>query len=668
MAPRQGGYLRVPGQEEHYYQQNQQQSSPRRSRSGSAGRRKKPLPSEKPLPALPPLTPTHAAGFVDVDLSGGIANTPSSRRRATIAIALALAVVGCMLAFVVLGFAWDGGSVQRGPGVLGSLKNLDDCPCRPDDNVPQYFRTSPELWAGPTATGKPAFMAQTRVLPTGTYVPNQPLQTDIPIEGMGSKNESIFNMMGFLTPYQPSPGFGVDEYALPPGADIVQVQMLSRHGSRYPTIGSGVASFGERIAKAGKKLKAKGVLEFLNNWKYQLGHEILVPKGRQELFDSGILHSYMYSSLYNPNSKIIVRTTTQDRMLKSAEYWLAGFFGLEWTKNATIEVIIEQDRANNSLAGYLNCPNARKQNGGNDAAKVWISNYLTNGRSDIALPFKNPLTSSATARLRDMADGYDWTIDDTYAAQTMCPYETVRVVVKGVVGDKLANSHQVAYGFSRFCDLFTYEEWVGFSYSIDLMFAGNNAFQNPAGRAVGIGYQQEVIARLQNHTLGYSGSQINVTLDNNTVTFPLNQSLYFDFSHDTNIASILTAFGLKQFSQLLQPTQYPGPHNFTVSHITPFGARLDIEIIKTPKPFKADRSGYDENGGETKYVHFILNQRTVPLGWSFPECDVERKDGWCEFETFLQVQQEMPKLADYDKACHGDIETVPYGVVYDGRP
>ncbi|KZL87955.1 histidine acid phosphatase [Colletotrichum incanum] len=632
MASRQGGYLRVPGQEESFSQQQQEQ--PRRGRSGSAGRRKKPLPSEKPLPALPPPTPSHTAGFFDVDLGGGIASAPSSRRRATVAIALALAVVGCMLAFVVLGFAWDNGGVRRGPGALDNLKNLDDCPCRPDDDVPQYFRTSPELWAGPTATGRPAFMAQTRVLPTGTFVPNQPLQTDIPIEGMGSKNESIFNMMGYLTPYQPSPGFGVDEYALPAGAEIVQVQMLSRHGSRYPTLKSNVASFGERIAKAGKKLKAKGALQFLNDWKYQLGHEILVPKGRQELFDSGILHSYMYSSLYNPNSKIIVRTTTQDRMLKSAEYWLAGFFGLEWTNNATIEVIIEQDRANNSLAGYLNCPNARKQNGGDDAANVWISNYLAN----------------ATARLRGMADGYDWTINDTYAAQTMCPYETV------------------AYGFSLFCDLFTYEEWVGFSYSVDLMFAGNTAFQSPTGRAVGIGYQQEVIARLQNHTLGYSGSQINVTLDNNTVTFPLNQSLYFDFSHDTNIASILTAFGLKQFSQLLQPTEYPGPHNFTVSHITPFGARLDIEIIKTPKPFKADRSGYDEDGGETKYVHFVLNQRTVPLGWSFPECDVERKDGWCEFETFLRVQQDMPELADYDRACHGDIETVPYGVVYDGRP
>ncbi|KAK2057022.1 histidine acid phosphatase [Colletotrichum caudatum] len=631
MAPRQGGYLRVPGQEEGFHQQQ-----PRPSRSGSAGRSKKPLPSEKPLPALPGSAPTHTAGFVDIDLNldGGIASTPRSRRHAAIAIALALAVVGCMLAFVVLGLAWDNGGVRRGPGALDGLKHAGDCPCRPDDDVPQYFQTSPELWAGPTATGRPAFMAQTRVLPTGTFVPNQPLQTDIPIEGMGKNNESIFNMMGYLTPYQPSPGFGVDEYALPAGAEIVQVQMLSRHGSRYPTLGSNVASLGERIAKAGGKLKAKGALSFLNDWKYQLGHEILVPKGRQELFDSGILHSYMYSSMYNPNSKIIVRTTTQDRMLKSAEYWLAGFFGLEWTNNATIEVIIEQDRANNSLAGYLNCPNARKQNGGDDAAKVWISNYLAN----------------ATARLRDMVEGYDWTIDDTYAAQTMCPYETV------------------AYGFSVFCDLFTYDEWVGFSYSIDLAFAGNNAFQNPAGRAVGIGYQQEVIARLQNHTLGYSGSQINVTLDNNTVTFPLNQSLYFDFSHDTNIASILTAFGLKQFAQLLQPTEYPGPHNFTVSHLTPFGARLDIEIIRTPKPFKADRSGYDENGGETKYVHFVLNQRTVPLGASFPECDAARKDGWCEFETFLQVQQDMPRLADYERACHGDIETVPYGVVYDGRP
>jgi hypothetical protein len=75
----------------------------------------------------------------------------------------------------------------------------DDCPCLPS-KVPQYFQTSPELWAGPTATGKAAFLAQTRTFdPTGaSYVPNQPLQTTVPIEGMETANRSIFEMMGYV--------------------------------------------------------------------------------------------------------------------------------------------------------------------------------------------------------------------------------------------------------------------------------------------------------------------------------------------------------------------------------------------------------------------------------------------------------------------------------------
>ena len=312
------------------------------------------------------------------------------------------------------------------------------------------------------------------------------------------------------------------------------------------------------------------------------------------------------------------------------------------TNNATIEVIIEERNFNNSLAGSLNCPNANKARGGQDAATKWVVNYLAN----------------ATERLSSLVKGHEWTIGDTYAAQTMCPYETV------------------AYGYSRFCDLFTYEEWVGFGYSVDLAFYGGNSFGSPVGRAIGIGYQQEVMARLKNHTLGYSGSQINVTLDNNTDTFPLNQSLYLDFSHDTNIVSILTAFGLRQFAGALDPKAYPGKHNFTVSHLTPFGARLDIEIIQTPKPLKADRSGYiGETEQVTKYVHFVLNQRTVPLGWSFPECDAARLDGWCEFETFLKVQEDMPRRARYEYACFGEFgkgdeesDLFEYGVVEDGAP
>lgn len=176
------------------------------------------------------------------------------------------------------------------------------------------------------------------------------------------------------------------------------------------------------------------------------------------------------------------------------------------------------------------------------------------------------------------------------------------------------------------------------------------------------------MARLNNHTLGYSGSQINTTLDDNEETFPLNQTIYFDFSHDTNIASILTAFGLRQFAGTLPTDAHPGPHNLTVSHLTPFGARLDMEIIRTPKPLKADRSGYEDAGGETKYMHFVLNQRTVPLGASFPECDPARVDGWCELETFIKVQAGMEALADYERACHTELPHLPFGKVEDGRP
>ncbi|KAK0657505.1 acid phosphatase [Cercophora newfieldiana] len=560
-------------------------------------------------PSQIPISPSRGTSF-------------KSRRWTTFALAFTLALTLCL----ALNFLTNNATPFHS-NTIHCPSNPNSCPCSPPtttSSVPQYFQTTPELWAGPTPTGKPAFLAQTRTWkPEASYVPNSPLQTDVPLAGgaLPKQGKSIFEMMGYLSPYTPSPGFGVDEFPLPAGAEVVQVQMLSRHGARYPTSGANVGEFAERVreAKGRGGVEFRDGLGFLSGWEYALGGEILVPKGRMELFESGVLHAYMYGALYNPASKIIVRTTTQDRMLKSAENFLAGFFGLEWTRNATVEVVIEERGFNNSLAGDLNCPNARVQKGGTKAAMEWIGRYL----------------GDATERFKGMVEGYEWTVEDTYAAQTMCPYETV------------------AYGYSKFCELFTYGEWKGFEYSVDLWFYGDVSFGSPTGRAVGIGYQQEVIARLENHTLGYSGSNINVTLDNNTVTFPLNQSVYLDFSHDTNIIAILTAFGLTQFSKPLNPTSHPGDHNFTVTNLTPFGARLDIEIIRTPSPLAADRTAY-LSGPETRYVHFVLNQRTIPLGWSLPACNASRVDGWCELGAFLEEQEKMPGLARFEHACYGE--------------
>lgn len=325
----------------------------------------------------------------------------------------------------------------------------------------------------------------------------------MPITG-NTNNSNIYELFGQLSHYFPGPGFGVHEYALPKGSNITWLNMLSRHGSRYPTTGSGAFKFGDKHKNATGKANYTGELSFLREWSFKLGAEILVPVGKQELFDSGVLHYYQYGHLYKNNgSKIIARSTTQDRMTQSAEYFLAGFFGLKWPQNATLELIIEGDGAiwNNSLAGYDNCKNsnANVNAGGNNASTQWYQIYL----------------KDATDRLAKLAPGFNWTVADSYNAQSLCAYETV------------------AFGYSDFCRLFTYKEWQGYEYSVDLSFAGGSGFQSPTGKAVGIGYVQEVLARLNHHLITSPTAQVNVTLDNNTSTFPLNQSLYFDFSHDS---------------------------------------------------------------------------------------------------------------------------------------
>lgn len=98
----------------------------------------------------------------------------------------------------------------------------------PTSTVPQYFQTSPELWAGPTSTGMAPFLAQTNPISfaaTETFAPNNPLETGMPIIGQ-YHNDSIFHLMAHLSPYFSNPsGFGVAEYPLPPGAQISQVQV-----------------------------------------------------------------------------------------------------------------------------------------------------------------------------------------------------------------------------------------------------------------------------------------------------------------------------------------------------------------------------------------------------------------------------------------------------------
>ena len=60
-------------------------------------------------------------------------------------------------------------------------------------------------------------------------------------------------------------------------------------------------------------------------------------------------------------------------------------------------------------------------------------------------------------------------------------------------------------------------------------------FGSPVSRALGIGYVQELVARLTHTPIKTHNSSTNVDLHNNTITFPLDQSLYVDATHDAVI-------------------------------------------------------------------------------------------------------------------------------------
>ena len=148
-------------------------------------------------------------------------------------------------------------------------------------------------------------------------------------------------------------------------------------------------------------------------------------------------------------------------MTQSAEYFLAGFFGLTWAQNATLMRIIEKNQYNNTLAGYYQCNNSNtaRSRQGTAAAQRWAGIYL----------------EDAVERFNELTPGFKWNATFVSYAQELCAYETV------------------GFGYSSFCGLFTLDEWKGFEYLIDIMFSGNNAFQSPTGRAVGIGYVQEIL-------------------------------------------------------------------------------------------------------------------------------------------------------------------------------
>ena len=236
-------------------------------------------------------------------------------------------------------------------------------------------------------------------------------------------------------------------------------------------------------------------------------------------------------------------------------------------------------------------------------------------------------------------------------------------------------------GRSDFCLLFIQEEWEGFELTLEMMYYFDESFDNPTGRTQGIGYLQELMARLKHEYIPSSNSSVNSTYDSNPAQSPLDQAFHADFSHDVIIVSVLTALPLDHFRSAPNLTDVPPNPNrsFILSQITPFGARLVTEPIGCasgdPAPVADGRVqyypkqyGYDPENAPHKFIRMRLNDGVLPLDTIRGGKCEGRSDGLCALDDFLESQAEAYDLSNYDYACFANynLPDPTSGKDYDG--
>ncbi|EGO00975.1 hypothetical protein SERLA73DRAFT_178983 [Serpula lacrymans var. lacrymans S7.3] len=508
-------------------------------------------------------------------------------------------------------------------------------PPSPTNAFPSLFPTGVG-YAGATPTGaEPALIVTGAAYPLHTgaaqlVAPSHFHKSDeSETESRKEKDFDIFRKWGNLSPwYSVKKGaFGVDSGPEPPETcRITGLHLLHRHGARYPTAWAsygGPSKFAGRLHDAAENWHATGKLSFINDWTYKLGEEVLTPFGRQQLFDLGVSmrlkYGFLLKNFTDSNTIPVFRTESQDRMLASAMNFAIGFFGYPFEGQYQQTITIEAPGYNNTFAPYETCPNARNPS-----------------KADRALPYLQEWTSiylrHARHRLQHHLHGFDLSYEDVYTMQQMCAYETV------------------ALGFSKYCELFTQEEWEGFNYAMDIIFWYDSAFGSPVARAQGVGYIQELVSRLTETPIETHNSSTNSTL-HDPITFPLGNSLYVDATHEVVVLNVITALNLSTFAAAgpLPADHIPKKRSFRTSELAPFATNIQFQLLScTSEP--------------DPQIRIIINDGVAPLT-GIKGCP-EQRDGMCSVNAFVEGQKEIIRTTDWIHDCHGDW-AVPAGPLWE---
>nr|POE79497.1 3-phytase b [Quercus suber] len=244
---------------------------------------------------------------------------------------------------------------------------------------------------------------------------------------------------------------------VPHGCRIDQVHMMQ-----------GMLDLYGRIQRS--NITLQGDLAFVNDSRFFLddptGHfEQLVSTGPYagtlEAFTTGVELRSAYKALLDhaiTQHRISLWASDSKRVIDTAKYFSAGFFGIDWRDLANLIVIPEtRDRAGDTLTPGRTC--LRYADNIDEHGHDYGTRKLFEWRS-IYLP---PIIE----RLAQQNPDFKFTETEVYSMQELCGFETI------------------ALGSSPWCAVFTQQEWEAFEYARDLLHFYKSGPGNPYGPTMG---------------------------------------------------------------------------------------------------------------------------------------------------------------------------------------
>ncbi|QRV98153.1 histidine phosphatase family containing protein [Ceratobasidium sp. AG-Ba] len=424
--------------------------------------------------------------------------------------------------------------------------------------------------------------------PSGTALPTMP--------SYSLSTQVAYNLGAYAARYVVP---GPISTEVPSGCTVSMINILQRHGARYPTEdAAGAIQSALSKARSAHNITDKS-LKFVPRFSYPNMTEQLVPFGRNQSYISGRIIAAKYAALEN---SIFVRSAPLHRVFESSRWWRQGFEGGSF--NVSIPSLPEPDLvilvANNTL-NVTTCTAAEKLSPkpGHVKSQEWIAQFVP----DI------------TKHLNHHLHGANLDNEDTLSLMSLCGFDTA-----------FRNGSA-----SPWCGVFNATDFENYEYFVDLSEYYSNSYGSQYAPSEGVGWVNELISRLTGWPV-YDHTSTDSTLDSSQSTFPYGPSapkIFADFSSDNNIDKILSALGILRDNTELPPSgPIPTNRQFYVSRIVPFAGSTVVEKLNCSET--SSRPAGD-------YVRILVNDAVVTQNSSY--CHPwGTAEGLCPLGGFLNSQ------------------------------